>query len=184
MKYRVFFGIVFFFVILVLTANAQSSQNTGGSIIQTPLPIVYLKKGSNTFEVLPGIDLNRKDEIWGYQLKCGIFLVKSLPINTKNCYHSAKSFAESMTFKGKKGELPTKLFLDENWSLAEKKAIEDTASILKRNKISSDSSAGIFWCAEGCEPGKAFRFSLTNGRTLCTARTWSAGGNLFAVFFP
>ena len=40
--------------------------------LKTPLSLVYLKDGN--YEVLPYLDLSRKDEVWG--IKCGNFVCK------------------------------------------------------------------------------------------------------------
>ena len=41
-------------------------------IIPTPLALVY-KKG-NDLSILPGLDLNRKDELWGIRLQNGVLI--------------------------------------------------------------------------------------------------------------
>ena len=63
-----------------------SSKAKNANFIKTPLDVVYEK--DSVFYILAGLDLNRKDEVWGFKLTSGICVEKGLRQNT---WHDAKN---------------------------------------------------------------------------------------------
>lgn len=119
------------------TTETEAFNET--SAIKTPLPLVY-KMGSK-MEVSYFLDLHRRDNVWGYQLPCGVLVNKT--IGLFRC-DDAKAFAESVTFEDKKGKLPSKKSLASD-QYAEFLA-EETIKILIANGITADKYRGVIWC--------------------------------------
>lgn len=128
------------------TTETKLVQKT--SAIRTPLPIVY--KISDKMEVSNFLDLHRKNEVWGYQLPCGVFVNKTITHKNGTWYDpeascdNAKRFAEDVTFNGKKGKLPSKKSLANNQD--SELLAEETIKILKANGIRADKYSGVIWC--------------------------------------
>ena len=77
--------------------------------IPTDLPLVYLK--GNEFTVELGLNLKRKDELWGIQLLSGVMVALMCGAGNnvlETTWEKVKEFAEKMTFNGKLGFLPSK----------------------------------------------------------------------------
>ncbi len=156
-------------VILIPGRAALSQENT--NLVSTAVPLVYKK--DTIFYVLNGIDTLRKSEIWGFMLNPGIFLRKTeggagrwQDVESMNWF-DCKVFAESMTFNGKTGRLPSKELLAK-YKGQEKDAIDETVNILKQHGIDAFEYAGLCWCCEEDEkdPGYAYRFSLNIGELI------------------
>lgn len=127
-------------------------RSTSPTLIPTALPIIYKINGTNRFEIKNALDITRKDEVWGWRLKSGIFWKKTLRAETESVYnHSyASHIASQFEFEGKKGDLPPW----ENFrnTLEDKKSrnrIKATAAVLSKYGIEVDSHLDCrCWCKE------------------------------------
>ncbi len=146
--------------------EARSSSPT---LIPTVLPIVYKVSGTNRFEVMHALDISRKDEVWGMQLKSGIFIKKTVQSEETAAYNRpyAGYVAEKLEFNGRKGHLPSwKHFLTTINDLGASERISATAAILDNYGIPADGELDCrCWCEEKVEhnPMHFFRFDGTNG---------------------
>nr|DAM28166.1 MAG TPA: hypothetical protein [Caudoviricetes sp.] len=129
------------------------------NIIATALPLVYRK--DNEFEVLDGLDMNRKKELWGTQLSSGIML--SLAGEVFSNWEEIKKFAEKMHFNGKPGSLPSKDHQRLYWGVAEKEKLDATGDILEKYGIYTWRYSGRFWCSEEYDSFNAYTFELETG---------------------
>ena len=140
--------------------NNRGKDKTG--LIPTELPLVYCQK--NKFEVLNGLDLSRKDELWGFQLTSGMMVAlkcgagNNVPWVT---WGKVKQFAEKMRFEGMPGFLPSKDVLKEHWSTEEKAKFAATVEVLKENDIEANGYRGRIWCSEEYSSYTAYFFSVT-----------------------
>lgn len=136
------------------------------NLITTALPLVYRKE--NEFEVLNGLDLNRKDELWGIQLPSGIMLALKCDPDAKvkgTSWYELKAFAEEMQFKGKSGSLPSYgEMVKEIESVNRYIRLSDTRSVLKDNGIESDGFKGIVWCNDSNYSDFRYRVNLAAQR--------------------
>lgn len=142
--------------------NNRGRDKTG--LIPTELPLVYRRK--NEFEVLNGLDLRCKDELWGIQLTSGVMV--ALKCGAGNNVSSAawdevKRFAQKMRFNGKPGFLPSKDVLKEHWGTEEETKFAATVEVLKGNDIEADGYEGSIWCSEFYGPRSVYYFTLDYG---------------------
>ena len=79
--------------------------------IKSLFPIVYQR--GYLFEILPELDLTRKDEVWGYEIMPGIILAKKCGYAT---WDNVRLFAEDCVLNGKWGKLPSKEVLEQGWN--------------------------------------------------------------------
>lgn len=99
-------------------------------LISTPLQLAYLK--GNKMSFLNGLDLNRREELWGIRLTNGVCL--SLYDYQKNWYQSMKEagrLRHGLCF----GYLPTKGYLRRTMSTSEGLRYDLTQQILRDNGI-------------------------------------------------
>ena len=147
------------------------------------LPLVY--KRGNEFEILHELDLNRKDEFWGFQLKSGILLKATCGAGDdveSTTWNNFKDFAESMMLNGKQGCLASQDLFKKFCGSKEREAVEATAEFLKENGIEADGYWGFLWCLEEDGPfADYFSFGFAAGG-VCEKNT-AARGNRLAVFF-
>ena len=139
--------------------NNRGKDKTG--LIPTELPLVYRRK--NEFEVWDGLDLNRKDELWGIQLTSGVMVaLKCGERNnvSKATWDEVRKFTLKMRFNGKCGFLPSKYALERHWGAEEETKFEATVEVLQENKIEADGYWGGIWCSETCNPSNAYYFML------------------------
>lgn len=134
------------------------------NVIVTELPLVYRRE--NEFEVLNGLDLSRKDELWGIQLTSGVMV--ALRCNLGNnvsdtTWDEVKQFAEKMCLNGKSGSLPSKDVLKKHWGTEEETKFAATVKVLQENKIEAEGYHGIIWCSEEYNPYAAYCFGLKGG---------------------
>lgn len=132
----------------------------------TPIPLVY--KRDTVFYVLNGLDTLRKSEVWGFALRCGVFLRKTdggdgrfKDVESANWYDT-KVFAEAMNFNGMRGRLPSWKLLKEH-KQEDRDAINQTALILLHFGIDADRYQGWCWCREeykGKNVDFAYEYSL------------------------
>ena len=139
------------------------AQEIGG-FIPTELPLVY-RKGTE-FTVENGLNLKRKEELWGIQLLSGVMV--ALMCGSGNnvsdtTWGAVKKFAEKMRLNGKAGFLPSKGVLKKHWGGSEEAKFAATVEVLKENEIEADGYLGCIWCSEEYIPSDAFCFSLRGG---------------------
>ena len=141
------------------------------NVIETALPLVYCREGE--FEVLNGLDLSRKGELWGIQLLSGVMVAlkcgagNNVPSTTRK---NIEELAEMMCFKGQTGFLPSRIVLIEHWDAGvgeaqgmEEAKFEATVAVLKENQIEADGYRGYIWCCEDEDPKTGNCFSLKYG---------------------
>lgn len=134
------------------------------NVIVTELPLVYRRE--NEFEVLNGLDLSRKDELWGIQLTSGVMVALKCGEGnnvSETRWNKVKQFAEKMRLNGKPGSLPSKDVLKEHWGGMEGIKFAATVEVLQENKIEADDYWGCIWCSEVYNPGTAYGFDLETG---------------------
>ena len=78
-------------------------------LIPTELPLVY--RSGNVLTTQKGLDLNRRNELWGIQLLSGTMVaLKCGPGDNvpKTSWKNVKDFAQTIKFNGLSGLLPSK----------------------------------------------------------------------------
>ena len=137
------------------------------NVIETALPLVYRRK--NEFEVLNGLDLSRKDELWGIQLTSGVMVALKCGEGnnvSETRWNKVKQFAEKMRLNGKSGSLPSRFAFERHWGTEEQTRFTATVEVLKENNIEADGYIGMIWCHETYYddyPNGAYYFCLSNG---------------------
>jgi hypothetical protein len=134
------------------------------NLIPTALPLVYRR--GNVLTVENGLNLNRKHELRGIQLLSGVMVaLQRGPGNniSSATWKNVKRFAETMTFNGKQGFLPSKNALKEHWGTEEQTKLAATVKVLKENEIEADGYQGCIWCSEVYDCYNACFFGLRYG---------------------
>ena len=147
---------------LINWVNNRSKSPAG--LIPTALPLVYRR--GNELTVENGLNLSRKHELWGIQLLSGVMVaLQRGPGNniSSATWKNVKRFAETMTFNGKQGFLPSKNALKEHWGTEEQTKLAATVKVLKENEIEADGYQGSIWCSEKYKPNSAYAFCLEYG---------------------
>ena len=147
---------------LINWVNNRSKGPVG--LIPPALPLVYRR--GNVLTVENGLNLNRKHELWGIQLLSGVMVaLQRGPGNniSSATWKNVKRFAETMTFNGKPGFLPSKNALKEHWGTKEQTKLAATVKVLKENEIEADGYQGSIWCSEKYKPNSAYAFCLEYG---------------------
>ena len=147
-----------------LTDWFKSRGKDKSGLILTELPLVYRK--GNEITVEKGLDLNRKDELWGIQLLSGVMVALQCGAGYNviaTTWGQVKEFAQTMRFNDKPGILPSKNVLKEYWGEVEKAKFAATVEILKKNGIEADDFHGFIWCSEVYVPFNVYYFSLEKG---------------------
>ena len=147
---------------LISWFNNRSKGPAG--LIPTELPLVYRR--GNELTVENGLNLSRKNELWGIQLLSGVMVaLQRGPGNNISpaTWEEVKKFAEKMRFKGKPGFLPSQDVLNKHWGKAEREKFTITIAVLKENNINADGYRGCIWCSEVSSPLTACCFSLNSG---------------------
>ena len=147
---------------LINWVNNRSKGPVG--LIPTALPLVYRR--GNVLTVENGLNLNRKHELWGIQLLSGVMVaLQRGPGNniSSATWKNVKRFAETMTFNGKQGFLPSKNALKEHWGTEEQTKLAATVKVLKENEIEADGYQGSIWCSEKYKLNSAYAFCLEYG---------------------
>lgn len=138
---------------------------TSTDVIKSILPVVY-KKG-NEFEILPHLDLNRKDDVWGYELFPGAVLAKKCGADgnvESTTWSNCKAFAKKVTLNGKAGALPSKEVLKKHWSEELRNRLKAMDKFLLENGVAAEPEYyGVPWCSEVLDSDRAFFFLLENG---------------------
>lgn len=138
------------------------------NLIETTLPLVYCKK--NEFYVLNGLNLERKNELWGIDLSpnCLLSLTKMLNSNDSPIKNKAdvQKYVKSMIFKGKHGSLPSAELLGKIWNKEKRSDLKKTILVMENNGIKNIDYRGIIWCSEVFHeaPEYSLTFSLTDGK--------------------
>ena len=122
----------------------------------TLLPVVY--KNGETFEILPHLDLNRKDEVWGFEIFPYVILAKKCGSdgNIKNTsWENCKAFAEKTSCDGKTGSLPSITVFKNHWNRELKNKIQAMDKFLCENEIKGENRSstdaryiGVVYCIE------------------------------------
>ena len=134
------------------------------NLIPTALPLVYRR--GNVLTVENGLNLNRKHELRSIQLLSGVMVaLQRAPGNniSSATRKNVKRFAETITFNGKPGFLPSQDVLNKHWNNEEREKYATTIAVLKENGIDADGYQGCIWCSEVSSPLTACCFSLNSG---------------------
>ena len=132
---------------LISWVNNRGRDKTG--LIPTALPLVYRR--GNVLTVENGLNLNRKHELRGIQLLSGVMVaLQRAPGNniSSATRKNVKRFAETMTFNGKPGFLPSQDVLNKHRGNAEREKYAATIAVLKESGIEADGYQGCIWCSE------------------------------------
>ena len=146
------------------SSSGDSKSTSRSEGVKSIFPIVY-KKG-DMFEILPELDLARKEEVWGYEIMPGIIMAKRCGSNGSiafNKWNSTKFFAENCMLNGKQGKMPSRELVFANWNkeIAEKIIAMDR--FLCDNGILAEKTyIGSVWCYDH-DDERGFMFSLDNG---------------------
>ena len=134
------------------------------NLIPTALPLVYRR--GNVLTVENGLNLNRKHELRGIQLLSGVMVaLQRAPGNniSSATRKNVKRFAETMTFNGKPGFLPSQDVLNKHRGNAEREKYAATIAVLKESGIEADGYQGCIWCSEVYDCYNACFFGLRYG---------------------
>ena len=135
--------------------NNRNKKNT--NFIPTKLPLVYRQENKLTVE--KGLNLSRKNELWGIQLTSGIMIALTCgPGNnvTTTTWINVKNFVEKMTFNNKSGFLPSKDILKYQKGCEEEMDFNIVVELLRENDINADPLGGSIWCSEEYSPERAY----------------------------
>ena len=120
------------------------------SLVPTALPIVY--KRLQEFYVLSGLDMTRKEDVWGWLLPSNIVMKKAKGADSEEdtmSWHGVKNYAECHILNGKIGHLPYSDQLIKTWIPEVVLQARSTVATLKENGIpAEDESMNACWCAE------------------------------------
>lgn len=143
-------------------------------LIPTALPIVY--KRLQEFYVLSGLDMTRKEDVWGWLLPSNIIMKKAKGADSEQdmmTWHGVKDYAESHILNGKIGHLPYSDQLLKTWLPEIVVKARSTAATLKENGITAeDESMNACWCAEEKMSNCAQTFMLYCCRTSLGYKTF------------
>ena len=117
--------------------------------IPTALPLVYRR--GNVLTVENGLNLNRKHELRGIQLLSGVMVaLQRAPGNniSSATRKNVKRLAETMTFNGNPGFLPSQDVLNKHRGNAEREKYAATIAVIKESGIESDGYQRRTWTSE------------------------------------
>lgn len=152
-----------------------------GDFIPTELPLVY-RKGTE-FTVENGLNLKRKEELWGIQLLSGVMVALMCGSGNNVLFKKVEKFATQMTFNGKLGSLPSKDVLQKHWGNKERVKFAATVEVLKENEIEADGYRGRIWCFEEYGLGYPYFFGLSSGCSVWTNKLTTGKNGRVAVAF-
>ena len=147
---------------LINWVNNRSKSPAG--LIPTALPLVYRR--GNVLTVENGLNLNRKHELRGIQLLSGVMVaLQRAPGNniSSATRKNVKRFAETMTFNGKPGFLPSQDVLNKHRGNAEREKYAATITYISTDGLDDAGYRGCIWCSEVSSPLTACCFSLNSG---------------------
>ena len=162
--------------------------------IKSVFPVVYRR--GNKFEILPELILERKDEVWGYEIMPCVVIAKKCGadsnVESANWYNS-KEIAQTFVLNGMRGSLPSRS------NVAKLKApdwkglrcrIQKMDRFLCDNGIDAESRSlenpryvGVVWCAEENDYRTANYFSLATSRGNYGLKVVSAKTSRLMVVF-
>ena len=169
------------------SSSGDSKSTSRSEGIKSIFPIVY-KKG-NDFEILPELDLARKDEVWGYEIMPGIVLARKCGCDNNvesTTWYEVKSFAESCRLNGKQGKLLSTevLLFKQIWSRELRENIQKMDAFLCKNGIDAENDCvGIFWCSDVYDRNTASTFSLDTGDAHLCSKTHTRSYDRVVVAF-
>ena len=143
--------------------------------IKSVFPVVYRR--GNEFEILPELILERKNEVWGYEIMPGIVIAKKCGSDTNVesvDWYNSKTFAETSVLRGKRGALPSRTIVSKLRArdfLVLRSQIQEMDKFLCNNGIDAETRseknpryAGVIWCSEENDYRTAYYFSLATCR--------------------
>ena len=146
-----------------VASDVIATSSTGG--IKSIFPIAY-KKG-NEFEILPELILERKDEVWGYEIMPNVILAKKCGAdgNVENTnWYNADAFAKNCVLIGKQGHLPSKEVLKHHWNMElSNKILAMDWFLLKRGINAENRLVGSIWCSEVSSTDEGSYYNLYHG---------------------
>lgn len=106
-------------------------KKKANGLIPTPLTLVYRR--GNELSVKNGLDLSRKDELWGMRLPSGLMIGLYVHRGAEtygDAWKVSSMIAKSMRYRGKQGRLPSDCFLFENFGCEETELLAATIDCL------------------------------------------------------
>ena len=164
--------------------NCVNTHECKNGFIPTELLLVY-RKGTE-FTVENGLNLKRKEELWGIQLLCGVMVALMCGAGNnvlETTWEKVKKFAEKMRLNGKAGFLPSKDVLKNHWDGSEEAKFAATVEVLKENEIEADGYRGRIWCFEEYGLGYPYFFGLNSGCSVWTNKLTTGKNGRVAVAF-
>ena len=162
--------------------------------IKSVFPVVYRR--GNEFEILPELILERKNEVWGYEIMPCVVIAKKCGadsnVESANWYNS-KKFAQTSVLNGMRGSLPSRAIvakLKARDFLVLRSQIQKMDRFLCDNGIDAETRseknpryAGVVWCAEENDYRTASYFSLATSRGNYGLKVASAKTSRLMVVF-
>lgn len=161
---------------VIETSKMTEEELTLWWTLRQPHPAfkIAYKKGDN-IEILPELILERKDEIWGFEIIPGVILAKKTgpDKNVKTTsWNEVKIFAENCIFNGKKGSLPSFQTLQDCWTDKLVYEIQSMDMYLCNNDVDAETKSandrnyvGIIWCQEEYNGNNAYYFDIEGNYT-------------------
>lgn len=141
-------------------------------MIETPCSIAY--KVGNNFEILNYLDLSRKDNIWGYEIKPGVIIAcKGNTLNINN-WLQAKEFAEKSQFKNKKGKLPNNLSINID-------IIREMDAFLNKHNIDTDDNNSTPYLCIAMDRLTGFNVYIPTSKMEWNIPRWESNNNIRVV---
>lgn len=150
-------------------------------IIPTPLALVYKK--DNDLSILPGLDLARKDELWGIRLQNGTLVALECGSLQETDWDTTKQYVSSLRLNGSIGKMPSHYTLLRTWGDNEESLFKKTVKILEKNQISADGYWGSLWCEKEPDAASAYFIYLGTGDVVPTFKNMTKKNDRVAVEF-
>ncbi len=150
-------------------------------IIPTPLALVYKK--DNDLSILPGLDLARKDELWGIRLQNGVLIALECGSIPETDWDTVKKHVLALRLNGSTGKMPDYYTILRTWGDNEERLLQKTIKILEKNQINADGYWGSIWCEKEPDESSAYFIYLGTGDVVPTYKNMTKKNDRVAVEF-